>query len=271
MEETNKKNSEIPKVIHYCWFGGAELPELAIKCIQSWKEHFPEYEIKEWNESNFDVNCCDYVKEAYIEKKWAFVSDYARFYILYNYGGLYFDTDVEIIKNMDYIIKNGPFMGCEYNYSYGSKNEIFINPGLGLGVNPGLIIYKEVLDFYKTIHFKNANGTLNEHTVVEYTTNIFKQYNFDTTAHIVQKIEGVYIYPPEYFCPLNYETKELSITDNTVSIHHYTASWHSKLEKIIISIERSKNKKGLGYKFKRIISLPFRVVNKISKTFKSRG
>ena len=103
----------IPRIIHYCWFGGNQLPELAQKCIESWKKYFPDYEIKEWNESNFDLNCCDYVKEAYTAKKWAFVSDYARFWILYNYGGLYFDTDVEVIRDMSEIVNRGAFMGCE--------------------------------------------------------------------------------------------------------------------------------------------------------------
>ena len=96
-----------PKIIHYCWFGGNPLPDDAKKCIGSWKKFFPEYEIKEWNERNFDVNCCDYVKEAYAAKKWAFVSDYARFWILYHEGGLYFDTDVEVIKDMSDIIAKG--------------------------------------------------------------------------------------------------------------------------------------------------------------------
>lgn len=103
----------IPKVIHYCWFGGNPLPEDAKKCIASWKKYLPDYEIKEWNESNFDVNCCPYVKEAYEAKKYAFVSDYARFHVLYQEGGLYFDTDVEVIKNMDCIIAAGNFMGFE--------------------------------------------------------------------------------------------------------------------------------------------------------------
>ena len=103
----------IPKVIHYCWFGRNSLPPLAVKCLESWKRFFPDYEIKEWNEDNFDVNIISYTAEAYRVKKYAFVSDYARFWILYHYGGLYFDTDVEVIKSMDDIIAKGSFMGCE--------------------------------------------------------------------------------------------------------------------------------------------------------------
>ena len=103
----------IPKVIHYCWFGRNPLPPLAVKCIESWKKFLPGYEIKEWNEDNFDVNIIPYIQEAYEARKYAFVSDYARFYILYHHGGIYFDTDVEVIKSIDDIIERGAFMGCE--------------------------------------------------------------------------------------------------------------------------------------------------------------
>ena len=132
----------IPKVIHYCWFGRNPLPESAIRCINSWKKFFPDYEIKEWNEDNFDVNIIPYTSEAYEAKKYAFVSDYARMWILYHYGGLYFDTDVEVIKNMDDIVAKGSFMGIEVEYSEGSI--MSVNPGLGLGVIPHHRIYKEI-------------------------------------------------------------------------------------------------------------------------------
>lgn len=113
--------NRIPKVIHYCWFGGNPLPSLAEKCIASWRKYLPDYEIKRWDESNFDVNIIPYTKQAYEAKKYAFVSDYARFWILYNYGGLYFDTDVEVIRSMDDIIAAGPFMGCENSYKAGAE------------------------------------------------------------------------------------------------------------------------------------------------------
>ena len=255
----------IPKVIHYCWFGGNQLPELAQKCIESWKKYFPDYEIKEWNESNFDLNCCDYVKEAYTAKKWAFVSDYARFWILYNYGGLYFDTDVEVIRDMSEIVNRGAFMGCEAMNKCAPGLGLGVNPGLGLGVNPGLGLYKEILDFYHTIHFVNKDGTLNEQTVVLYTTNILKKHGFKKLEQI-QYVAGIYIYPEEYFCPLNYGTGKLTITNNTFSIHHYSASWHSKLDSIVDAIERcGSNNKKIEYRCRRIISFPFRVANKIKK------
>ena len=127
----------IPKVIHYCWFGRNPLPESAKKCINSWRKYLPDYEIKEWNEDNFDVNIIPYTREAYEVKKYAFVSDYARFWILYHHGGLYFDTDVEVIKPLDDIIDRGPFMGVEVGATSGGAPPL-VAPGLGLGVNPGL-------------------------------------------------------------------------------------------------------------------------------------
>lgn len=193
----------IPKVIHYCWFGRNPLPPFAVKCIESWKKFLPGYEIKEWNEDNFDVNIIPYTQEAYEARKYAFVSDYARFYILYHHGGIYFDTDVEVIKSIDDIIERGAFMGC--------------NPGLGL--------YAEILGLYAGLHFLRSNGGLNLKTVVEYTTELLSAKGLKNVNEM-QCVADVWIYPKEYFCPVNYQTNEMNITDNTRSIHHYAASWH---------------------------------------------
>ncbi len=214
----------IPKIIHYCWFGRNPLPEIAIKCIESWKKYCPDYEIKEWNEDNFDVNIIPYTKQAYAAKKYAFVSDYARFWILYKYGGLYFDTDVEVIKPLDEVVARGPFMGCENNVKLPGATVPTVAPGLGLGVNPGLGLYKELLDVYSTFNFVNTDGTLNTKTIVDYTTEILVKHGLKSTNEI-QKCAGVWIYPKEYFCPKNVSTKILKITSNTVSIHHYDGSW----------------------------------------------
>ena len=251
----------IPKVIHYCWFGGNPLPDEAIKYINSWRKYCPGYEVKEWNESNFDLECCDYVKEAYQAKKWAFVSDYARFWILYHYGGLYFDTDVELIKPIDDLIEKGSFMGEEATEP--KEHGLEANPGLGLAAAPGLGLYKEILNYYNTQHFINSDGTLNFETIVTKTTKILNSHGFRGDGSL-EHIDNVYIYPPEYFCPLNYGTGKLVITDNTRSIHHYSATWHSKLEQMIISIERcDSGKDSVEYKVRRVVTLPLRMINKL--------
>ena len=223
----------IPKIIHYCWFGGNPLPPLAEKCIASWKKFLPDYEIKEWNEQNFDVNIIPYTAEAYQAKKYAFVSDYARFWILYHYGGLYFDTDVEVIKPMGSIIAKGAFMGCEQDVKPGK--ELTVNPGLGLAVEPRHELYKAILKEYDSFHFLNEDGSNNDKTVVEYVTEILKRHGLKNMPGI-QQIEGVKIYPSEYFCPRDTVTKRLHITNNTYTIHHYMASWKDggfNLKKII--------------------------------------
>jgi len=210
----------IPKKIHYCWFGRNPLPESAIKCIESWQKFFPDYEIIEWNEDNFDVNSILYTAQAYAAKKYAFVSDYARFKILYEHGGLYFDTDVEVIKSFDDILERGAFMGCELAATQGGA----VNPGLGLGVNPGLNLYRELLDEYKTRHFINPDGSYNQTTIVSYTTDLLSKKGLKATNE-VQKVAGITIYPKDYFNPLNDNTGKLKITSNTHSIHWYNKTW----------------------------------------------
>ena len=216
----------IPKKIHYCWFGGKPLPELAIKCIESWRKFLPDYEIIEWNEQNYDVHKIPYISQAYDAKKYAFVSDYARFDILYEYGGIYFDTDVEVIKSMDKIIEQGAFAGVEFPGK--------LNAGLGLASPAASPIYKEILDSYRKSTFVTEDGQNDLTTVVTRVSDIFKKYGF-TDENKVQKIADVTIYPVEYFCPKNYRTFEINITKNTYSIHHYDASWVSKFHKKYIT------------------------------------
>ena len=255
--ERKKKNTMISKKIHYCWFGGKPLTNKAKKCIDSWKKYCPDYEIIEWNEYNFDFNECDYAKEAYESKKWAFVSDYARFKILYENGGIYFDVDVELIKPIDIIVKNGSFMGIENNY----KDKKTINPGLGLGVESNHKIYKEILDIYHTIHFIDENGNNNLKTVVEYTTEILQKYGFSNIEEI-QEIQGIKIYPKDYFNPMNMDTGKIKITDNTISIHHYAASWVDKYSIFrgkVYQITNSIFGKNIAEKIRRIVGRKNRV------------
>lgn len=197
--------------------------QLGEKCLASWKKYFPDYEIIEWNESNFDVNCCQYVREAYGAKKWAFVSDYARFKILYEQGGVYFDTDVEVIKSFNDILEKGNFMGCE-------NKTTEINPGLGLAVAPGLGLIKEILENYEKDSFINKDGSLNLTTIVTRTTNILKNHGLQNINEI-QTVAEVNIYPVDYFCPIDMSSGKLIITENTHSIHRYAGSWETKENK----------------------------------------
>jgi len=275
----------IPKIIHYCWFGRKQLPNAAIKCINSWRRYLPEYTIKEWNESNFDLRVCDYVEEAYQEKRWAFVSDYARFKILYEEGGLYFDTDVEVIKDLDNIIRNGPFMACEPSnciyrydedgklifdvYNPSQKDRVIryakqaIAPGLGLAAEPGMKLYKEILDYYDNQHFRLSDGKINDITVVKHVTNLMLKYGFKDTGDI-ECIAGVSVYPNDYFCPKNYSTGVITFTENTRAIHHYSSSWLTPCGKAVASIQSYFNRfGGKGRKVGRILSFPFRIIRKI--------
>ncbi len=207
------------KKIHYCWFGGNELPEIVQKCIESWKKYLPDYEIIQWNESNFDVKICPYVKEAYEAKKWAFVSDYARMYILYHHGGLYFDTDVEVVKPLDGPLAHGPFMARE-----AAAPDFGVNPGLVLYAEKGMPIYQEILNDYEKSHFVNEDGTYSYFTVVDRVTNILKTHGL-TCEDCIQEVAGLVIYPKPYFCPLDYDTGKLTMYPETYAIHWYSATW----------------------------------------------
>lgn len=223
----------IPKVIHYCWFGRNPLPALAIRCINSWKKYLPGYEIKEWNEDNFDVNMIPYTKEAYEAKKYAFVSDYARFWVLYHYGGVYFDTDVEIIKEFTSIVKAGNFMGKEIGNPIILNDGtpiVNVNPGLGMGAKKGDPFLKAALAIYQDKAFLLPDGSLNTKTIVSTTTEMLITKGYCSNGG-VEIVDGWKLYPEDYFCPKNYYTGELCITENSYSIHHYDASWKSKSDK----------------------------------------
>lgn len=245
----------IPKIIHYCWFGRNPLPKLALKCIESWKKYLPEYEIKEWNEDNFDINIVPYTQEAYTAKKYAFVSDYVRFWVLYKYGGIYFDTDVEVIKSMDEIIARGSFMGCERRI--GIVDRLEVNPGLGLGAMPGLLLFEKILDMYSSMHFIDTTGKMNLKTVVQYTTESLIQAGLKNENEI-QKCMDIYIYPQEYFCPKSFENGKIYLTKNTYTIHHFAASWLSHRQKICLILKRIMGVKNISFlqkllKMKRVL------------------
>lgn len=228
----------IPKIIHYCWFGRSPLPPLAEKCINSWKKYLPDYTIKEWNEDNFNVNIIPYTADAYKAKKFAFVSDYARFWILYHEGGIYFDIDVEVIKKIDDIVEKGPFMGCErfadkkYN---DNVSAISVAPGLGIAALPHLPLFKQFIDLYKELDY--AKERSEGRTIVHYTSQLLAKEGLKNTNEI-QHVAGIYIYPKDYFCPINQTTNRIHITSNTRSIHHYAATWTDKEVSVIKKIKK---------------------------------
>lgn len=251
----------IPKIIHYCWFGKQPLPESAIKCIESWKKYCPDYKIIKWDENNCDLLLNDYVKEAYESRKWAFVSDVMRLKIIYEYGGIYLDTDVEIVKNFDELIKYDGFFGFE-----GKK---YINTGLGFGAVKGNSLIKHILDDYEGKHFLLKDGTCDTLPCPHRNTEILKKYGFSANGKM-QVINNNIVLPGEYLCPYDYETGNLCITDKTFSIHHYDASWQSEEEKErskICSTYIRKYGKIMG---KMIYCLKFLGVHKIIKLIYSK-
>lgn len=205
----------IPKIIHYCWFGGKEMPKQFKKYIKSWKKYCPNYELKLWNESNFDVNCNQYVKEAYENKKFAFVTDYVRLYVLYNFGGIYMDTDVEVRKPLDEFLDNEAFSGFE--------SSIYVPTGI-MGSEKGNTLFKILLDYYNDRHFVKDDGTLDTTTNVKIITSILNERNLKLN-NMYQKLEGITLYPSDYFCPINARTREKNITKNTYTIHWFAGSW----------------------------------------------
>lgn len=203
----------IPKVIHYCWFGRGEKSRLMKKCIRSWKKYCPDYEIIEWNEDNFDVNGIKFIKGAYDAKKWAFVTDYARLDIIYKHGGIYLDTDVELLKPLDDLLGYKGFFGFE------GKN---IATGLGFGAEKGNLLVKQMRDDYNNDVYskdneicpvKNTRVLVNNGLVADGTK---------------QEIDGVVFLPNDYLCPLENATGVLKKTENTVAIHWFDKSWVDK-------------------------------------------
>ena len=228
-----RQQNSIPKVIHYFWFGRSPLPPLAEKCIASWKKHLPDYEIKEWNEDSFDVNSILYTKQAYEAGKYAFVSDYARLKVLHDEGGIYFDTDVEVIKSIDGILEEGAFMSLETTEDY----KVAINPGNGIAAPVGLPIYKKLIESYENGTFIDENGRHNLATIVTRVTDLLEDDGF-VAKNEIQKVGSVTIYPTEYFCPKNFNTGKVTITDKTYSIHWYDASWQPLSSRIFYAVAR---------------------------------
>lgn len=211
-----EKLEKIPRIIHYCWFGGKEKPEIIKKCINSWQIHLVGYEIREWNEDNFDINQNLYVSEAYKAKKFAFVSDYVRVYALYKFGGIYLDTDVEIFKSFNGILHHDSFWGFE------QENYIATST---IGSVKGNKLIKIFLDSYEEKKFIKEDGNYDDLTNVAIVTELLKNMGLKTNGEY-QEIEGIgAFYPQTYFSPYDYINCRKFITENTYTIHYFYKSW----------------------------------------------
>lgn len=216
------RGAMIPKVIHYCWFGGNKKTKLIKKCIKSWKKYCPEYKIIEWNENNYNINqSCSYVREAYQEKKWAFVSDYVRLWVVYHYGGIYLDTDVELIKNIDCLLDHPAF--------FGFQDSKYIATGLGFGAEKGNSVIKCMLDDYLSCQFCLGKGEIDVTPCPVRNTRAIAHLlgtEIDTTT--INSIQDAVLYPKEFFSPIDCKTLIMEKTENTISIHWFIGSWREK-------------------------------------------
>ncbi|WP_226667497.1 glycosyltransferase family 32 protein [Metabacillus litoralis] len=212
----NEKTNKIPKIIHYCWFGGKEKPDIVKKCIASWEIQLSGYEIREWNEHNFDINSNSYVKEAYEFGKFAFVSDYARVYALYHFGGIYLDTDVEVFKSFDDLLHHESFWGFE-------QENYIATSTIGAAKENKLI--GKFVDSYNGKSFIKEDGTFDDLTNVAIITSILEKIGLIPNGEYQEIKDTGAFYPQTYFSPYDYINCRQLISGNTYAMHHFYKSW----------------------------------------------
>lgn len=205
----------VPKIIHYCWFGGKKLPELEQKCFESWKKHLPDYEIILWDESNSDLHSCEYVQQAYEQKKYAFVSDYIRIKALHEYGGIYLDTDVEVLKSFNHILGAKGFLGFENRTTVGTAV---------MACEKGSEFTKKMLDYYHTHSFIDKYGNQNLTTNVTVLNSIFESMGLER-INKPQIVNDMVIYQREVFFPKKVSDTEFMYSTDTIAIHRMNGSW----------------------------------------------
>ena len=224
----------IPKIIHYCWFGKNPLPRLAEKCIGSWKKYCPDYEIIQWNENNFDISTAPaYVQQAYAEKRWAFVTDYVRLKAMLEMGGIYMDTDVELVKPLDPYLHHAAFAGFEAPGR--------VQTGL-LACEKDFPLFVGFIRYYDTAVFRREDGTVDTTTNVQILTQLCFSKGMKPDGSC-QTVAGLALYPTEYFCPVDFDTEKLHKTRNTVAIHWFAASWHTEEERRYFEEEKRRRKR----------------------------
>lgn len=234
----------------------------------------PDFKIVEWNEDNYDVSKNEYMKEAYANGKWAFVSDYARLDVVYNYGGIYFDTDVEAVKDFSPLLDCGLFAGFEKTGGQDVKNtDNSVAFGLGFGAVKGHPVLKELLDYYEKLSFYNADGSLNLVACPKYQTEVLKRFGLSDEERTFQKFGDIVIYPEEYFSPKSFVTGEIEVTENTYSIHHFAMTW---LDEKAVKFRQKEWELSQKYGYKkakrivRFLSLPYRIKKKIKSLFSKK-
>lgn len=216
--------NKIPKIIHYCWFGKNPESDLMKKCLESWKKYLPDYELYLWNEETFDINSNMFTKEAYENKKWAFITDYVRLYALKNYGGIYMDTDVEVLKNLDEFLKFSAFSGFE--------DERYIPTGI-MASQKNHIWIEKLFQYYENKHFQNKDGKLEVTPNTKIITKISeKLFNLKINNKRQTLKYNVEIFPKDYFCPKNHYSGKVYLTKNSYTIHHFNGSWMNNTQKI---------------------------------------
>ena len=229
----------IPKIIHYCWFGRGELPEKAKKCIESWKKYCPDYEFIQWNEDNYNLGNIfqiPFLKKAYDDRKWSFVTDYIRLDVVCKNGGIYFDTDVELIKPIDKLLKYKAYFGFETNDT--------VNTGLGFGAEKGCGLLEAMMEEYRKLPACQSEEEYFRYLCPIVQTPVLTKARFSINGS-TQEIDNIKVFAKEYFCPLDYDTGKLNRTENTISIHWFEASWKSLADKKVIEL-RNKLQPVLG-------------------------
>ena len=219
----------IPKIIHYCWFGRGEKPELAEKCIASWRRFCPDFKICEWNEDNCDYLAMPFMAEAYAAKKYAFVSDVMRLIVLEQHGGVYFDTDVEVVRDISPLLDDEGFIGFE--------NEQYVNSGQVVAAETHHPVIQAMIEEYKTLRFTNTDGSLNTVGCPRLNTDVMERFGLVRNGQ-EQLVAGIHVYPADYFNPLDSITGKLTKTENTYSIHRYSMSWLPKCKQMRARVGR---------------------------------
>lgn len=222
----------IPKKLHYCWVGGSPISEKGKTCIESWKKFCQDWEIIRWDETNYDFTKIDYMHQAYEAKKWGFVPDYARLDIVASEGGVYLDTDVELVAPLDDLLDYSGYMGL--------SRDGYVNPGLGFGAEPGNPVIRSLAKFYEDASFVNPDGSLNLVASPHYATDSLFRFGF-VESETLQVLDSFALLPWDYLDPLDAATGKMGMTENTVSVHHYFGSWLSERDKYQKELRRSLN------------------------------